>query len=355
MNLVALLRDNIKQFVPYQSARTEYTEAKGLLLDANENALGSVLDKKFNRYPDPLQKKLRKKIAKTKGIAVSQIFLGNGSDEAIDLLIRAFCEPGRDKIMICPPTYGVYSVFAKLNDVNDIEIPLTSQFQLNLKSISNHLDTNVKLIFLCSPNNPTGNLLNKEDIKSVLDTFKGLVVMDEAYLDFAFDKGWIDQLQNYPNLVILQTFSKAWGLANLRLGMALAQPDIISILDRIKYPYNLNGLTQTKVLKALKLQKKKDEMVRKILKQRRFLEEELANLKLVEKIYASDSNFLLVKFKDAKYVFKKLLDKKIILRDRSKLPHCDNCLRITVGTKKENNKLIKTLKKLEKNDQSFIY
>ena len=346
-NLNKLLRKNIRDLKPYHSARIEYSGKNATFLDANENSIGSVLEKGYNRYPDPLQTELRLEISKLKKIKTKSLFLGNGSDEAIDLLLRAFCEPGKDKIILCPPTYGVYSVFAKINDVATIDVPLTSQFDLDVTGILNQVNSKTKLIFLCSPNNPTANMLNPEDIRIILSQFPGIVIIDEAYIDFSSTKSWLGSLNKNQNLVVLQTFSKAWGLANLRLGMAFADPEIISVLDNIKYPYNLSGVTQKLVLDALKSKENKDKMISEIIQQRLFLQTELEKLSLVKKVYSSETNFLLVKTKNATLLYDKLMNKKIIVRNRSNQIHCDNCLRITVGTAEENNNLINTLKSLD--------
>jgi len=346
-NLNKLLRKNIRDLKPYHSARIEYSGKNATFLDANENSIGSVLEKGYNRYPDPLQTELRLEISKLKKIKTKSLFLGNGSDEAIDLLLRAFCEPGKDKIILCHPTYGVYSVFAKINDVATIDVPLTSQFDLDVTGILNQVNSKTKLIFLCSPNNPTANMLNPEDIRIILSQFPGIVIIDEAYIDFSSMKSWLGSLNKNQNLVVLQTFSKAWGLANLRLGMAFADPEIISVLDNIKYPYNLSGVTQKLVLDALKSKENKDKMISEIIQQRLFLQTELEKLSLVKKVYPSETNFLLVKTKNATLLYDKLMNKKIIVRNRSNQIHCDNCLRITVGTAEENISLINTLKSLD--------
>lgn len=342
-----LLRKNIRLLKPYHSARIEYTGQNAIYLDANENSFGSVLKDGFNRYPDPLHTELRKKISTLKGVKQKSLFLGNGSDEAIDLLIRAFCDPRKDNIIICPPTYGVYSVFANINDVSTLEVPLSSSFELDTDEVLKQANENTKLLFLCSPNNPTANNLKEEDIKEILRKLKGIVVIDEAYIDFSSAVSWLHSLDKYQNLVILQTFSKAWGLANLRLGMAFADPDIINVLDNIKYPYNLSGITQQLALEALANISNKDEMIDDIINQRTYLEKELENLNLVEKIYPSEANFLLVKVTDARYVYDSLIKRKIIIRNRSNLIHCDNCVRITVGTSEENKNLLKELKSLD--------
>jgi histidinol-phosphate aminotransferase len=327
---------------PYSSARDEFKGEAEIFLDANENPYPSP----YNRYPDPLQWKVKEKLSKIKQVTPEQIFLGNGSDEAIDLLIRAFCEPHRDSILITEPTYGMYAVCAELNAASLIKVELTNEFDLNVDSIFNALTANTKIIFLCSPNNPTANLLSREKILRILDRFSGIVVIDEAYIDFAKTESFIHMLPAYPNLVVLQTFSKAWGLAGLRLGMAFASTEIIQILNKIKYPYNVNIQTQEIALNALQDVKKKDEAVREIIKQREILAQDLQTLSITENIYPSDGNFLLVKVKDAPRTYRYLMDKKIIVRDRSKVTLCKNCIRITVGTPEENKNLISALRNL---------
>jgi histidinol-phosphate aminotransferase len=327
---------------PYSSARDEFKGEAEVFLDANENPYQTP----YNRYPDPLQKKVKEKLAAIKGVPPAQIFLGNGSDEPIDLLIRAFCEPNQDSILITEPTYGMYSVCAEVNAVNIQQVPLTPDFDLDLDSIPKTFDATTKVIFLCSPNNPTGNLLSREKIHEVLKRFYGIVVIDEAYIDFAKSNSFIHELERYPNLVVLQTFSKAWGLAGLRLGMAFASTEIIAILNKIKYPYNVNIQTQQLALEALDNAYKKDIWVEEILASRDKLVKALKSLKIVQKIYPSDSNFVLVKVNDAPAYYNYLTEKGIIVRDRSKVTLCYNCLRITVGTPEENEILIEALKTL---------
>jgi histidinol-phosphate aminotransferase len=341
-NIVNLVRKNILDMKPYSSARDEFKGEAEIFLDANENPYPSP----YNRYPDPLQWKVKERLSKIKQVAPEQIFLGNGSDEAIDLLIRAFCEPYRDSILITEPTYGMYAVCAELNAAPLIKVELTKDFDLDVDSIFNSLTADTKIIFLCSPNNPTANLLNREKVLNVLDHFKGIIVIDEAYIDFAKSESFIHMLPVYPNLVVLQTFSKAWGLAGLRLGMAFASTEIIQILNKIKYPYNVNIQTQEIALTALQNVQKKDDAVREIIKQREILEKDLLKLPITENIYPSDGNFLLVKVKDAPGTYKYLMDKKIIVRDRSKVTLCKNCIRITVGTPEENKNLISALKNI---------
>jgi len=343
IDIQKLARENVRKLKPYSCARDEYKNDTGIFLDANENSIGSVLNISLNRYPDPRQIELKARIAAIKGGEINRIFLGNGSDEVIDLLIRAFCEPARDKIMILPPTYGMYQVAADVNNVDVVAVPLTPDFQIDTAAVLRSTDA-VKIIFICSPNNPTGNCLREADIRNILENFDGLLVLDEAYIDFAPEKSWLPKLNQYPNLVILQTFSKAWGLASIRLGMGFADPQIIELLTKIKYPYNVNGATQQLALEALSYMDKKNELVAQILAERETLIGQLQQLDSVEKVYPTDANFVLVKFKQAKRVFDFLIGKQIIVRDRSDVIRCEDSLRITVGTPGENAKLIETLK-----------
>jgi histidinol-phosphate aminotransferase len=337
-----LLRSNIARMKPYSSARDEFKGEAEIFLDANENPYPSA----YNRYPDPLQWKIKEKLAPIKGVQPEQIFIGNGSDEPIDLLIRAFCEPNRDSILITEPTYGMYSVCAEVNAVAIQSVPLTDDFDIDGNEILRKIDPLVKLIFLCSPNNPTASLLSRDEVLKVTGNFDGVVVVDEAYADFSRSKSFIGDLVRFPNLVVLQTFSKAWGLAALRCGMAFASPDIIRILNKIKYPYNVNIETQKIVLRALDNVMQKDRWVAEILSQRDKLASELSNVPVVEKVFPSDANFILVRVKNAPEIYHFLMDKKIIVRDRSKVKLCNDCLRITVGTPAENQRLVETLMKI---------
>ncbi|HAP69423.1 MAG TPA: histidinol-phosphate transaminase [Flavobacteriales bacterium] len=338
----SLIRKNVRNLKPYSSARDEFKGTASVWLDANENPNNNGL----NRYPDPLQKKLKERISKLKSVPTKNIFLGNGSDEAIDLLFRGFCEPGKDKALICSPTYGMYQVSADINDVEVIDVPLTSDWQLNTKSIQKHFaEPNLKLIFICSPNNPTGNSMNKEDVLALVSAFNGLVIIDEAYIDFSEVTSLSTELEKYNNLVILQTLSKAWGLAGIRLGMAFANTEIIDVLNRIKPPYNINQLTQEVALKELAYEEKFQVEADAIILERKRLKNELQPLKNVLGIYPSDANFLLVRFANPKEIYAVLSSKGIVVRDRSNV--VEGCLRITVGTEKENALLIKGLKKLE--------
>ena len=347
MDINLLLRENIKNFKAYSSARDEYSGSEGVFLDANENAMGSVHTQELNRYPDPYQWELKDKIAQLKKSHPKNIFLGNGSDEAIDLLFRAFCTPGTDQVMLMPPTYGMYGVCADLNDIGIVSVSLTSTFEIDRQAVLEKLNPNLKMIFICSPNNPTANVFDRNAVHSILKSFAGLVVIDEAYADFSESESWISELANYQNLVILQTFSKAWGMANARLGMAFANEQIVRVLNSIKYPYNVNGLTQQVALKAIENESSKTKMVSEILCQRKVLTDKLMSVSIVKHIFPSQANFLLVRFSDAKKVFRGLLDKQIIVRDRSSMPGCENCLRITVGTARENELLIDTLKTMD--------
>ncbi len=352
-DLNKLVRENIKKVKPYSSARDEFSGEAKVFLDANENSLGSPLVKWYNRYPDPHQQKLKAEISKIKLIEASNIFLGNGSDECIDLLYRCFCEPGKDNVFICPPTYGMYEVSAAINDVAIKRAELLPDFQLNLGLIENITDDNTKIIWICSPNNPTGNSINYQDIETLLNNFHGLVVVDEAYINFSRQRSLLQELNEYPNLVILQTFSKAWGLAALRLGMALASAEIVALLDRIKPPYNINQATQDYALDALQEFEQVNEMIREIVAMREELAKVFERLPLVQKVYPSDANFLLVKVKGAATIYEYLLTKGIVVRDRSKVQLCDDCLRITIGTEKENTLLIDALIDYKKNNMKI--
>lgn len=342
MNLQQLVRKNVWNMKPYSSARDEFKGEASVFLDANENPLND----KYNRYPDPLQWSLKQKIAKVKNIASENIFLGNGSDEPIDLVIRIFCEPRIDNIVAVDPTYGMYQVCAEVNDIEYRKVLLNENFDLDAQKLLEKTDRNTKLIFLCSPNNPTGNLLSREEIKKVLDSFAGIVVVDEAYIDFASEATWLNDLEKYPNLIILQTFSKAWGLAAVRLGMAFASAEIIKLFNKVKYPYNVNILTQNFVGDELDKLELRKQWIATLLEGRNYLINELPKLPFVEKIYPTDANFILVKVEDANSLYKQLADKGVIVRNRNSVSLCAGCLRITVGTDKENEMLIKTLRAL---------
>jgi histidinol-phosphate aminotransferase len=342
-----LLRENIKKLIPYSSARDEFKGTAEIFLDANENSYGSPLEENFNRYPDPLQLELKEKISHIKGVPSENIFLGNGSDEAIDILYRAFCNPGIDNVILCPPTYGMYEVSANINDVFVKKVPLTEKFQLDLEGISEVVDENTKLIFLCSPNNPTGNSLNREDIEIILNNFSGIVVIDEAYINYSRQKSFIAELTEYPNLVVMQTLSKAWGLAGLRLGMAFASEKIIYVFNKIKPPYNINSSTQQIVSQALDNIEQVNSWTKETIVEREKLENSLKQLSFIQEIFPSDANFLLVKMKEPVSTYNYLVEKGIIVRDRSKITLCEGCLRITVGTPEQNIELISALQKLK--------
>jgi len=342
-DLNRLVRENIKKLKPYSSARSEFSGVAKVFLDANENSFGSPLTKWYNRYPDPLQWELKKKISTIKNVAAENILLGNGSDECIDLLVRAFCEPQKDNIIICPPTYGMYEVYAHINDVAVREAALLPNFQLNLEAVQDTIDENTKLIFFCSPNNPTGNSMDREDIETVLNNFDGLVIIDEAYINYSRHRSFLSELKDYPNLVVMQTFSKAWGLAALRLGMSFASLELIDILNKIKPPYNINQATQELALKALDHLEDVNTMIKETVKEREQLVKKLVQLPIVQKVYPSDANFVLAKMTNATAIYNYLKEKGIIVRNRSNVILCDDCLRITVGTPEQDKVLLEAL------------
>ncbi len=338
-----LVRPHILKMKPYSSARDEYEGNEGIFLDANETPWSPVLCEAVNRYPDPYQKKLKQAIAELKAVQASQIFLGNGSDEPIDLLFRAFCTPETDRVLLLPPTYGMYSVSAALNQAAVEEIPLLPGFLPDVTRLLAKPADRYKMVFICSPNNPSGNLMPREAVLRLLNHFQGLVVVDQAYIDFAPGQTLLPLLEGHPNLVVLQTFSKAWGMAGLRLGMAFASPQIVQLLSKIKAPYNLNTLTQQKALEALANVHKKDEAVQKLLQERQLLWQQLKQLPVVQHIYPSDANFLLVKVPDADRLYRQLTEKLVIVRNRSSVTLCENCLRISVGSPEENRQLLAAL------------
>ena len=342
-----LLRDHIKKLIPYSSARDEFSGSAHIFLDANENSLGSTVTPAYNRYPDPHQVKIKEKLTEIKGLPTKNIFLGNGSDECIDLLYRAFCNPGKDNVIIHPPTYGMYEVSAHIHDVEVRRAPLTETFELNLAEYEKQIDEHTKIIWICSPNNPTGNAFNRQNVETILNNFDGLIVIDEAYINFSRQKSFIAELTEYPNLVILQTLSKAWGLAGLRLGMAFASDYVIDVLNRIKPPYNIGQATQEIALKALDGTDIVNEMIRQIVQMRNELAKDISRLSSVINVYPSEANFLLVKIKNARKIYNELLDLGIVVRDRSSAPGCSDCLRITVGTKEQNANLLDTLVNME--------
>ena len=335
-----IVRPNIEKLKPYSSAKDEYSGEASVLLDANENSLGSPLTKWYNRYPDPYQKEVKAKLAVIKNIPASQIFLGNGSDEIIDLLFRAFCEPGKDNIIICPPTYPMYEVNANINNIEIKSAPLLPDFQLNVAHIEQLVDPNTKIIWICSPNNPTGNSLDRIDIETILNHFNGIVVVDEAYINFSKQKSFAQSLIDYPNLVVLQTLSKAWGLAGLRVGMCFASEAVVGYLNKVKAPYNISLVAQELVLKALEEVGQVNDMIQHLVDMRIALAEVLASMPHVEKVYPSDTNFLLVKIPNASKLYQYLCTKGIIVRDRSSLPNCADSIRITVGNEHENTLLV---------------
>jgi histidinol-phosphate aminotransferase len=344
-DLDRLLRDNVRQLVPYSSARDDFKGEAQVFLDANENSLGSPLTKWYNRYPDPHQWKVKEALGKIKGMAPQHIFLGNGSDECIDLLFRAFCVPGKDNVIINPPTYGMYEVSAQINDVEVRRALLLDDFQLDLVHLERLVDERTKIIWICSPNNPTANSMNRQDIEIILNNFSGLVVIDEAYINFSRHRSFIQELTEYPNLVLLQTMSKAWGLAGLRLGMAFASEAIIEVYNKVKPPYNVNQATQELTLAALGEVEQVNEMIQALVTMREQLARELGCLPFVLQVYPSDANFLLVRVTDARGLYMYLLEDGIVVRDRSKVELCGGCLRITVGTERENVELMTALRR----------
>jgi len=343
-----LVRPNIRTLKPYSSARDEFKGDANVFLDANENSLGSPLVKWYNRYPDPLQLKVKEKIAFIKKVPVDQIFLGNGSDEAIDLLFRCFCEPGIDEVVVFPPTYGMYEVSANINNVKLNKVPLTSSFQLDLEALEQAIKPNTKIIWICSPNNPTGNSIDREAIELILNNFDGLVVIDEAYINFSRQQSWLSDLQDYPNLVVLQTLSKAWGLAGIRLGMAFASKEIIAYFNKVKPPYNISEPVQELAVKALDEIGQVNDMIVTLVNERQQLATAFLQLEEVLQVNPSDANFLLVKVKDASAVYAYLVAQGIVVRDRSNVLLCEGCLRITIGTPLENKNLLESLRNFNK-------
>lgn len=346
-NLDDLARENIKNLKPYSSARSEYRGSAEVFLDANENAYGSPLYENFNRYPDPLQWQLKQELSKIKGVPPQNIFIGNGSDEVIDIAYRIFCEPGKDNVIICPPTYGMYKVCAGINNIEVKEVLLTKEFQLDVDGILAAVDVHTKLLFICSPNNPTGNDMHRMDIELLLNNFRGIVMIDEAYINFSQQKTFIQELTEYENLIVMQTLSKAWGLAALRLGLGFASERIIDLFNKVKPPYNINQSSQQLGIQALANIKDVNATILNIVKQRNWIHDQLQQFNFVKIIYSSDSNFILVKVDDADKLYQYLLLHRIIVRNRSKEPLCENCIRITVGTQEENEALINTLKNYE--------
>ncbi|NJB69782.1 histidinol-phosphate aminotransferase [Saonia flava] len=343
-NIQSVVRENVKSLSPYSSARDEYVSdgSKMIFLDANENPYENGV----NRYPDPHQRSLKSVLAKQRGVGVETILLGNGSDEVLDLIFRAFCEPKEDNIITLPPTYGMYKVLSNINVIENREVLLTNDFEPNVDEILKAIDENSKIIFLCSPNNPTGNSFSNQLIETLLEKFNGVVVIDEAYIDFSSEESWIGRLINYPNLIITQTLSKAYGMAGIRLGLCFASEDIISILNKIKPPYNVNELTQRKAMERVLDTESVQIEISEILKNRDELVATLEGIQFVEKVYKTDANFVLIKVDDANRRYNQLLENGIVSRNRTTQPLCENTLRLTVGTEKENEKLIKVLKEI---------
>jgi len=346
-SIKSLVRPHLLDIKPYSSARDEYSGKVGVFLDANENPFERENYPGVNRYPDPYQYDVKALLSKLKSVPIQQIFLGNGSDEVIDLLIRAFCEPGEDSIVILPPTYGMYEVSASIHNVGIKRIQLTPDFQLDVKSIFSQVDKNDKILFICSPNNPSGNLLKRADILELAGGFEGIIAIDEAYIDFAPDgTSLVSELENFPKMLIMQTLSKAWGFAGLRLGLGFASVEMISLLNKIKPPYNINLLSQKAAIEGLQNADQVESWVKTLISERELLALEIAKLDFVEKVFPSDANFILVKMKNARQVYDQLLHKLIIVRDRSKVVLCDDSLRISIGTSEENHKLLEALKNL---------
>lgn len=352
-----IIRDNIRNLKPYSSARDEFKGEAEIFLDANENGFGSPLsasslsafdsarsdNRAYNRYPDPLQIEVKEKLSQIKGVPAGNIFLGNGSDEVIDLLYRAFCNPGVDNAILVPPTYGMYEVSANINDVEVRKVSLTAEFQLNVEAISEAVDEKTKLIFICSPNNPTGNSMSREDVEMILNNFNGIVVVDEAYINYSRQRSFISELTEYSNLVVMQTLSKAWGMAGARIGMAFASDEIIGVLNKIKPPYNVGSPAQQLALEALENIDKVNDWIKTTVQERGNLVAALGKISFVKKIYPSDANFVLMKVEDAVGVYNYLAKNGVVVRDRSKVELCEGCLRITVGTPDENSALITLL------------
>jgi len=341
-----LVRENVKTMKPYSSARDEFEDfdtVEMIFLDANENPFQNGV----NRYPDPQQSNVKKVLAKQRNVNLNQILLGNGSDEVLDLIFRAFCEPKIDNVITLPPTYGMYGVLANINAVENREVLLSEDFQPQVEKILDAVDKNTKIIFLCSPNNPTANSFSDESVVYLLQNFKGLVVIDEAYIDFSKKQSWMNELDEYPNLIITQTLSKAYGLAGIRLGICYASTEIISVLNKIKPPYNVNELTQLRALERLNNPEKIKSEIALIISQREELLKVLVDVKFVEKIYPTEANFILIKVDDANKRYAELIAKGIVIRNRTNQPLCENTLRLTIGTEEENMKLIEAVEKLK--------
>ena len=348
MNRVAinkLVRENVKGLSPYSSARDEYVSdgSEMVFLDANENPFTNGV----NRYPDPQQRSLKEVLAKQKGVKVDNVLFGNGSDEVLDLIFRAFCEPKEDNVITLPPTYGMYKVLSGINNIENREVLLTADFEPDVEAILKVVDSNSKLLFLCSPNNPTANSFSSDKIEKLLNNFNGIVVIDEAYIDFSNEESWVSKLVDFDNLIVTQTLSKAYGMAGIRLGICIASEEIIGILNKIKPPYNVNELTQKKALERVLDIKKVNQEVADILVERELLSQALLQLNFIRKVYESDANFILAKVDNATSRYNQLLQKGIVVRNRTTQPLCENTLRFTVGTTEENRKLISALKEIQ--------
>ncbi|MDP2685741.1 MAG: histidinol-phosphate transaminase [Aequorivita sp.] len=343
-NINTLIRPNVLKMKSYSSARDEFKDfsSEMIFLDANENPF----DTDVNRYPDPQQQKLKRLLSKQKSIPTNQILLGNGSDEVLDLIFRAFCEPAKDNVITLPPTYGMYSVLANLNNIENREVLLDESFQPKTDEILKNVDKHTKLLFICSPNNPTGNLIASEKILNLLNTFNGIVVIDEAYIDFSKAESWISKLNEFPNLIVTQTLSKAYGMAGIRLGICYASAEIIAVLNKIKPPYNINELTQNRAVEQLRNSKEVEAEIALLVEERAQILKALVKVRFIEKIYQTHSNFILIKVDDAENRYTQLLEKGIVVRNRNTQPLCENTLRITIGTPSENKKLITILKEL---------
>lgn len=346
INLQELVRPHILKMKPYSSARAEYTGNSGIFLDANENPLGSVTQSMHNRYPDPLQLNIKNELAKLENVKVNQIFLGNGSDECIDVLVRTFCEPKHDKILVCPPVFSMYEHAAQAQNIEVIEILLQDNFQLNVDEMLHFAqhDNKVKIIFICSPNNPTGNLINAKDIEIILNNFSGIVLIDEAYQDFSANESWIKRLNEFDNLVVIKTFSKAYGMADARIGMLYANEEIIHYMNVIKLPYNINQHSQQLAIEALKNIHKKEAFVTELLQIRDNLIAELSKIDFIKDVFPSDANYILFKVEDANKLYQYLIEENIIVRNRNSAPLLKGCLRVSVGTQIENERFIEVLK-----------
>ena len=351
-NLLALVRPNIQKLTPYSSARKEFSGNARIFLDANENSFGSPIAADYHRYPDPLQTEIKKIVGDWNRLQPEEIFLGNGSDEAIDLLFRIFCEPAKDNIVICPPTYGMYEVSAEINDVEIRRANLSEDFELDFARINQNIDKRTKLVFFCSPNNPTGNTLDREGILEFARGFRGIVVIDEAYIHFSSERSLLPEIRNFPNLVVMQTFSKAWGLAGLRIGLAFANAEIIRLFNNVKPPYNISQIAQEALLTALRETEVVEKTVQRIIAERDNLMAEISKLKFVTRVFPTEANFVLIRTTDANSIYKYLLEETIVVRNRNSVELCEGCLRITVGTPDENLKLWEALKKYE---ESFIH